>query len=350
MKRGWIVGAVLVAGYFATGFYVVRGNEKAAAHRFGRVVRDSDGRVALTSSGLHYALPWPFSRIERINLNEVRTLSIGVAELAEPGAGGFLRSLDAENQSQFVTGDKNILHLQINAQYHVAEPSVEDYLFRSTSPERHLERIVEAVATGLIARSGVDFVHPLGQIELNALLTSNVRQIANEQRLGLEVDDVTINAVYPPIMVKSAFLEVTSARADKVNSINEALAYAESRTAAGQAEARRTKDEATSYRQQVVESARAQAESFARLIEQFRREEQSGGRTYVQARQIALARRYYETMRDILKSVSTKVLLDSGEPADLTIFTAPPSAPGASTPPRRPLPAGEPVNPPTGAR
>jgi membrane protease subunit HflK len=348
MKPVWIIVAVLAGCYLATGFYIVRGNEKAAVHHFGRVVRDSDGRVALATSGLHYALPW--SRIERINLNEVRTLSIGVAEVAEPGAGGFLRSLDAENQSQFVTGDKNILHLQINAQYHVAEPAVEDYLLRSTIPERHLERIIEAVATGLIARSGVDFVHPLGQVELNALLTSDVRRIADEQRLGLEVDDVTINAVYPPIMVKSAFLEVTSARADKVNSINEALAYAESRTAAAQAEARRTLDEATSYRRQAVESSRAQAESFSRLIEQFRREEQSGGRTYVQARQIALARRYYETMRDVLKSVSTKVLLDSGEPADLTIFATPASTPGPSLPERRPLPPNEPENSPAGNR
>jgi modulator of FtsH protease HflK len=156
---------------------------------------------------------------------------------------------------------------------------------------------------------------------------------------------VTINAVYPPILVKSYFLDVTSARADKINSINEGLAYAESRGAAAQAEARRTLDEAASYRRQTVESAQAQAESFSRLIEQFRREAQSGGRTYEQARKTALTRRYYETMRDVLKSVSTKVLLDSGEPADLTIFTAPGDARPAPPPQRRAAP-NEPENSP----
>ena len=93
MRRFWIIASVLLAGYLVTGFYVVRGNEKVAVHRFGRVVRTSEGRVSLAGSGLHYALPWPCSAIERINLNEVRTLSIGMAEIAEPGAGGFLRSL-----------------------------------------------------------------------------------------------------------------------------------------------------------------------------------------------------------------------------------------------------------------
>jgi modulator of FtsH protease HflK len=346
MKPLWFIGSMLLAGYLATGFYVVRGNEKAAVHRFGRVVRNADGRVALVGSGLHYALPWPCAGVERINLNEVRTLSIGMAEIAEPGAAGFLRSLEAENRSQFLTGDKNILHLQINAQYRVAEPSVDDFLFRSAAPERHLERIVEAVATDLFARSGVDFVHPLGQVELNALLTANVRRIVEQERLGLEVDDVAINAVYPPILVKSYFLDVTSARADKVNSINEGLAYAETRSAAAGAEARRTLDEAASYRRQTIESARAQAESFSRLVEQFRREEQSGGRTYAQARQIALARRYYETMRDILKTVSTKILVDSAEPADLTIFTVPAPSASAPTPQRRGAPKEPESSPP----
>lgn len=168
MKRIALGGALLVAVYLATGFYVVRGNEKAAVRRFGRFVRTPENRVALEGSGLHYTLPWPCSDVDRINLNEVRTLSIGMGEVAEPGAGGFLRSLEAENRSQFLTGDKNILHLQINAQYRVGEPTVEDFLIRSAAPERHLERIVEAVATGLIAQSGVDFVHPLGQVELNA--------------------------------------------------------------------------------------------------------------------------------------------------------------------------------------
>jgi membrane protease subunit HflK len=345
MKRIALGGALLVAVYLATGFYVVRGNEKAAVRRFGRFIRTPENRVALEGSGLHYTLPWPCSDVERINLNEVRTLSIGMGEVAEPGAGGFLRSLEAENRSQFLTGDKNILHLQINAQYRVAEPAVEDFLSRSAAPERHLERIVEAVATGLIAQSGVEFVHPLGPVELNALQTAGVRRLAEEQRLGVEIDDVAINAVYPPILVKSYFLDVTSARADKINSINEGLAYAEARHSAAQAEARSTLDEAASYRQQTVESARAEAESFSRLIEQLRHEEQSGagGRTYVQARQMALTRRYYDTMRDVLKTVATKVLLNSGEPADLTIFTPtgrpPAAAPSAGQAPNTPAPA-----------
>jgi hypothetical protein len=59
------------------------------------------------------------------------------------------------------------------------------------------------------------------------------------------------------------------------------------------------------------------------MIDQFRDEERSDVQSYVQARRMALNRYYLETMREILKTVSTKVLLDSKEPADLTIFNRP---------------------------
>jgi membrane protease subunit HflK len=323
VKRLGLFLLAALALYLAAGLYVVRGNEKAAVRRFGRTVQTPDGSLRLEAGGLHYTLPWPFSRIDRVNLNEIRTLSVGVTETDDIAAGGFLRSLEAANQSQFLTGDQNILHLQIISQYHVSEQSAGDFLFRGVTPEKELERIVASVATDVISQSGVDFVQPLGQVELNGLMTAGVRRLVESQRLGLEIDDVAINAVYPPILVKAYFLDVTNARADKVNFINEANAYAEQRRAAATSEARRTLDEAASYRQQTVESARGRADSFTRMIEQFRDEERSDVQSYVQARRMALNRYYLDTMRDILKTVSTKVLLDSKEPADLTIFGRP---------------------------
>ncbi len=323
MKRFGLFLLAACAVYLAAGIYVVRGNEKAAVRVFGRAVRTPEGTLRLETGGLHYALPWPFSQIARVNLNEIRTLSVGVSETDTIEGGGFLRSFETDSQSQFLTGDQNILHLQINTQYHVSEQAAGDFLFRAVAPEKELEGIVASVATDLIAQSGVDFVQPLGQVELNGLLTAGVRRLVEAQRLGLEIDDVAINAVYPPILVKAYFLDVTNARADRVNFINAANAYAEQQRAASTSAARRTLDEAASYRQQTVESARGRADSFTQMIGQFREEERSGVQSYVEARRIALDRYYLDTMRDILKTVSSKVLLDSKEPADLTIFSRP---------------------------
>jgi len=324
MKRTF-AGLLLavVAGYLATGVFVVQGNERAIVRRLGRVVTTPAGEPRLLASGLHYDLPYPLARVDRVNLNEVRTLALGSVELDAVEDGAFLRTLNSINQSQFLTGDKNILNLQIGVQYRVSQAGVRQYLYASESPERHLALLVESTAADLIAASGVDFVHPLGLVQLREMLTTRVRALAEEHRLGIEVDEVAVNAVYPPVRVKSYFLDVSNARADKENYIHTARAYAEQRRAAADAERQSLIDEAETYRRDIVEQSRGEAESFARLIAEFQRQEAEGIQSYAQARQMALRRRYLDTMEEVLAKVAGKVLLDSGQQVDITIFRDP---------------------------
>ena len=315
--------AALLVLYLGSGFYVVEGNQNAVIRRFGRLVTNEAGNVSLRASGLHYDLPWPLVKIDRVNLNEVRTLTIGSAEVEDVEGTEFLQSIGTAGQSQFLTGDKNILNLQIVVQYRVSEANVAGFLFGSQSAERRLALLAESTAADLVSRSGVDFVHPLGLGQLREMLTGRTRELTREHRLGIEVEEVTINAVYPPVEVKAQFLDVSNARADKQKFIHAASAYAEQRRAAARGEEQRILDEAEIYRQQTVEAARGAADSFTKIIEQLRRDEQQGIQTYAEARQMALRRRYIDAMEDILRNVASKVFLDSGKPVDLTIFRDP---------------------------
>jgi membrane protease subunit HflK len=322
MKRWAIFAAAAFGLYLLSGFYILKGNEKGVVRRFGRVVTTSTGTALLTGSGLHFEWPWPFARVDRVNLNEIRTLSIGSAEIDDALATAFLQPVDASRQSQFLTGDKNILNLQVTVQYRVSEEGVGDYLFGSESAEQRLALVVEATAADLISQSGVDFVHPLGLGELRELLTARTRQLAAESRLGLEVEEVAINSVYPPLRVKADFLDVSNARADKEKYINSALAYEEQRLAAARGESQQVLDEAEIYRRQLVESARGSADSFHKMLAQFQHDEARGipRRT---AQHMALRRHYLDTVETVLRKVAGKVFLDSGKPVDLTIFRDP---------------------------
>ncbi|MGH7199502.1 MAG: protease modulator HflK, partial [Planctomycetaceae bacterium] len=270
MKRLSLILLLLLPAWLATGFYIVGGNEKAVVRRFGRVV-SSGGTPHLRESGWHYDLPWPFARIDRVNTGEIRTVTVGAAQSVAAGDAEFLPETDDSARSQFLTGDKNVLHLQISVQYRVSEAGAADYLFGSESPEDRLSRLVESHTADLVSRSGVDFVHPIGLGELRLLLAERIERSAEEHRLGVIVEDVTIDAVSPPVQVKADFLDVANARADKQQYVNSAHAYAEQRVAAGQAEARQILDEAATYRQQTVQTARGEAESFEKLIAQLRR-------------------------------------------------------------------------------
>ena len=78
-RARWLLLSVIVAAYFATGFFTVPANEVAVVRRFGQAV------FPARTSGLRFDLPWPFVRIDRVNLNAIRTLTLGEAAL-EPNA------------------------------------------------------------------------------------------------------------------------------------------------------------------------------------------------------------------------------------------------------------------------
>src|SRR5262249_39155523 len=91
-----IVG--LLAAYFTSGFYVVRGNEQVVLRRFGRAV------PVLVAGGLHYDLPWPFTAVHRINVHELRTLVIGITPTEAFDGAGFLSAANLDRQGEFLTG------------------------------------------------------------------------------------------------------------------------------------------------------------------------------------------------------------------------------------------------------
>ena len=304
----WLNIAAVVVLYLLTGFFIVPANEQALIRRFGRA------DAALRASGLHFDLPWPLTRVDRVNFNEVRTLSLGDIE-ADPN---FLLPTAAVRPATFLTGDKNLLLLTINVQYRVSEEHVADWLYRSQSPIQRLQRLVETTTTDLVSRSGVDFVHTQGLADLNNRLLRDVRQQAAALRLGCEVEQVTVDRAEPPARAKAEFLDVSNARADMARSIHEARGYAEQKLAESQADARKIADDAERDRQTKDSAAKGSADRFEKLIAQIRRDADDGGRTYSSSRQFVMNRLTIETLRDVLGKAKMKFVLDGEQPFDLT--------------------------------
>lgn len=312
----WRLALVAVGlAYAATGFYVVGGDEQAVVRRFGRAIRTADDQPALRGSGLHCDLPWPFSRVDRIRLNEVRTMNIGLTRPIEQRLG------DGAGRDTFplLTGDRNLLIVRIEVQYRVSAEQLDAWLYSAESAEERLRLLVEAEVVEAIAASGVDFAHTFGRSQLQDLLTVRARELAERQRLGVDIELVAIEDVQPPSRVKAAFLDVSDARADRDKYINAALTAQQQRKLAARSEAREIVDRAESERRRLIEEAGGAADAFMKLVERIAAEAERHGRSYAAARQLVLRRRYFDTMQQLLSSMAGKVFLDSGQPVDLTI-------------------------------
>src|SRR5262249_35089676 len=186
-----------------------------------------------------------------------------------------------------------------------------------------LRLLAESLVAEKVAQCSVDYVHPLGRNELQALLTQSVREAAAGQPWGISVDNVAIAGVVPPVEVKAAFLEVSNARAEKDRVVSLEESRREKLLAASQAIAQQTRDRAQAERQARIESARGSADRFLRIIEQFQRVAESGEQTAEDVRRAAMQRLLAGALEELLPRLAGKVLLDANKAVDLTIFPSP---------------------------
>ncbi len=315
---------VSLVAWACSGIFVVGADEAAVVRVFGKAERTDAGVVVLRNSGLYFHLPWPMTQIDRVRINEVRTVSVGNLELGDLSSDEpFLQAIGSSQDAPLLSGDKNVLNVQLNVSYRVASDRVGDWLFGSTIVEQRLELLASSVLADVVLRSGVDFVHTLGHNEIRRAVLSRLTELVEENALGVELEDVTIASVAPPIRVKADFVDVMNARADRETYVNRARDYESQRESAGRAEAAKLKNEAKTYAQRKVDLAHAEAESFNRLIDQFMVAAENGSSSYSEVRQMALQREFVDTLEEVLQKVDAKVLLDSGEQVDITLHRNP---------------------------
>jgi modulator of FtsH protease HflK len=247
---------VALALYLLTGVAQVRPEERAVVRRFGRV-------VAHPGPGLWVGFPYGIDRLDRVPTATVRRVPVGYRpELVEDTPTG-----------QFLTGDQNLVNVQVAVDYAVGEGAtdLEDYVAQRDRVDGVLAREAEAALGEWVAARPVDDVLLTGNVALPGWLVRRVQERVAGQRLGVRVQQASVAYLAPPDEVRAAF--------EGVNRAQTAARSQEQR--AHQEAARMRRDaEATAYQleQQALGSAagkkamaKAEADAFKKRLEQYRK-------------------------------------------------------------------------------
>src|SRR5215468_6173568 len=97
---------LLLGAYLLTGIYQVGPEERAVVRRFGKV-------VARPGPGLGLALPWGIDRVDRVPVRTVRQIRVGY----DPN----MVSEDSTPPGQLLTGDQNLVNVQLVLDYAIGE-------------------------------------------------------------------------------------------------------------------------------------------------------------------------------------------------------------------------------------
>jgi len=285
---------VLLLLWMVTGVYIVRTDQQAVVTRFGAVV---DPRVM---PGIHTSLPWPIDRVTKLKVQQTQRLVIG-GELPDTITG---RSQPL--QSQFLTGDQNVISMRVVVKYSVGVPA--DYLFRNENVARSVGAAVETALAERIAAHNVDAVLTTEKQSIQDEVRAAAQKILNDYHAGTLLSTVNIESAVPPPEAADAFRDVASARADSSRIVSEAQGYANDLIPKARGQAQQMLESAQAYKGKKINEAQGDASRFTQVAAE-----------YAKASEINGQRLYLETMEQILPRIR-KLIVDKNGNLDLTII------------------------------
>lgn len=271
-------------------FVLVAEQERGVVLRFGHFAR-------MMEPGPHLKMPWPIERVIKVNATQIKTFSDNVPVL---------------------TADENIVQVEINVQYRIADPK--QYLFGTRDADAVLTQAALSAVRELVGRSTLDTV--LGARNAIAVAArTNLQRSLEAYRTGIVVTELNLPNARPPEEVKPAFDDVNSAQQDKDRVISEARAYAAKVVPEARGEASRVRATSEGYKTATVARATGDAQRFSLLVEQYK-----------DAPDVTRKRLWLETVQGVLAQNRTIVGGDSRQLLYVPMAT-PGAAQSAPTPP-----------------
>jgi membrane protease subunit HflK len=257
-RRLVVIGAAAVLLiWLASGLYVVGPGERGVVLLFGRVIEQ-------TEPGLRYRLPTPFQSHVVVDVATVRRAEVG---FRSDRSGS--RTLPTE--ALMLTGDENIVDVQLFVQYLVQAP--EKFLFRARTPEAALHSSAEVALRAAVGENNIDYTMTDGRVEVQDRVKKQLQELLDAYGTGLLVTEARLLVVDPPKEVKEAFHDVVRAWEDRERLIKEAEGYGEGVVPKARGEAVQMLRDAEAYREQRLIRARGDADRFVRIHNEYRKAE-----------------------------------------------------------------------------
>lgn len=257
---------LIIWGLF--GLYTIQPAEEGVITRFGKYERTEE-------QGLNWHLPYPIEDVQKVNVEEVRSL---------------------RHSALMLTKDENIVVIELEVQYRVKD--AKDYLFKVLDPDNTLLQATESALREVVGTSNMDAVLTSERARVAIDAKKLIQEIMDRYKAGLIVSSVNMQNAQPPEAVQAAFADVIKAREDQERSKNKADAYSNEVVEKAKGRANRLRLEAQAYKAQVTARSIGETKRFLSVL-----------REYEKAPAITRQRLYLESIEMVLSNTS-KVILD----------------------------------------
>ena len=246
----WAIVGFLALWLIFTSMHRVAPEERGVVTRLGRYSHT-------LGPGIGFTLPAPFDRVQKIDVENIRTIDLG----------------STTTETLMLTGDQNIIDIAYSVRWNIRDPEL--YLFEIAQPDETIQEVAESAMRAVI--SGVTLNDAIGEKRgaIEAQVAESMQRVLDGYRAGVLIQGVAIKQADPPAAVNAAFKDVTAAQQQAQSYVNDARAYA----------------------LQLTAKAQGDATAFDKVYEQYRL-----------APVVTRRRMYYETMERVLSNVDKTII------------------------------------------
>ncbi len=263
-----VIAAIAVLGWAVAGLYTVDAGSRGVVQRFGEY-------HAITDPGLRWRPPI-IDTVTIVNTDKVQEFN---------------------HNSSMLTGDANIIDIDINVQYRHIDPV--KFVFNVRNPDDSLREVTEAAIRGVAGSYDMETIQTTRRNEVAIETMTEIQRVLDIYDAGIDVSAVNLNNTEFPRPVRDAVQDVIKASRDQERYILEAEAYRNDVLPRARGEASRILEGAQAYRDRLIAESSGEADRFKKLLVE-----------YTAAPAVTRERLYLETIEQVYGD-SSKVLMDS---------------------------------------
>lgn len=247
--------------------------------------------------GLNFIAPFGVERMYKIPVQRQLKHEFGFRTAGQSQRSQYSEE-DLGIESSMLSGDLNMADVEWVVQYRIVNSF--HYLFKVKDPERSLRDMSESAMRKVVGDRTVNEVLTVGRQDVATSAEVLLQKLCDEYQNGIRIDQVVLQDVNPPALVKPSFNGVNQAQQERETLINKAESEYNSVIPRARGEAKETIQVAEAYSLNRINGATGDASRFNALYAE-----------YIKAPEVTKKRIYLETMERILNKIGNKVVMDS---------------------------------------
>ena len=219
----------------ATGIVYVQSHQQGAVYRFGELQEE------ILSPGLHLTLPYPFDKTEIYDTETVNKMTIGYKSTENND--NVWTEAHGDTEYKLLLGSGNeLVSINLRVEYRIRD--LRQYLTFSSGPERVLEALSYHLVTDRTISADLEQILAFDRETFAKTFREELIENLAEYNTGLEVVNVILESIHPPVDVADVYQAFIGAEIDAEEMIISAQAASAVRIAEAETTAYETLSDA----------------------------------------------------------------------------------------------------------